>query len=329
MITKRQVSLLAGSKTALVTSPSTVIANLGFYTIYAGDNDVNANNGLPISGGQSLSFDLRPGQPLYIFAPSAVDVLVLETLPHDPNAVPQNIDLAANLGGEIVFVHTAIPITNVSQLPANPSQSTLAQLQLGTWPDAEIINLYVWQDPISQQKYWISDEGILITHEDQTYMGTNVSANPDYIATSNAGAAVATLGWTTRAIRRINEILGAGLKVQAHLTAIMAGNTFPAAFTLSTFFFQNNNGETPVFQANGGNRAAEGPKITTQPDNVIRFMESAWSDVVLPNTNTPISGATITKHSLWPRLFGQVAGGVTYGSEIDADLVYRFYAPAA
>lgn len=330
MIIKRKLSLTPlGGVTALATSESVVVCNLGFYPVYVGDRDVSALNGFSIDGGKAYSFDLELNKPLYAIAPIAADVLILETLPHDAKSVPQNINLAAELGGEIQFIHSAHVVTAISQLPASPPVGELAQLQIGSWPSVETIDLICYLDVSSGLKYWISDAFSLITQVDQGYMGSN-TATDDYIDTNVTGTTTGILGWTTRSVRRTNEILAAGLKLQANMTAIVAGTAAGLTFTLLTYFFQHNNGDQVVFSADGSTRDAESASIVSNADNLVRFKSTGWNDVVKKATATPITSADIIKTNLWPRLYGRLSSASgSYGSEIDADLQYRWYVPAA
>src|SRR3954454_15884247 len=110
MISKSRISLsVADPATVLSTAESVVVANLGYYSIYVGDSDVSPTNGLELVGGRSYSFDLRQYQPLYAISssPTPSDILILQTAVNDANAAPKNINLAAELGGEIKFVHSA------------------------------------------------------------------------------------------------------------------------------------------------------------------------------------------------------------------------------
>lgn len=341
MIIKRLTSVdpLALSPFALATADSIVVANLSplslRQSIFVGDRDVTVDNGFEIAYQKSYSFDLEPNKPLFAVADSdagtsPIDVMILETLPKDTQQVPQNINLAADLGGEVVFIHSALQVANVTQLPANPAKGLMAQLVLGTWPDTETIDFICFQDPVSGTKYWYSDSGSLITQMDQGYMGSNTTAAPDYVDTTITGGTSGVIGWTTRAIRRANEILSAGFKLQSNMTGIIGGaSSGGAVFTLYPFWFQHDNAQQVVFSADGSTRDAESAPLVSNADSLVRFKSTGWNDVFQKGTTLQVTGAYITKSNLWPRLYGQVASGISYGQEIDIDLVYRWYYPAA
>lgn len=322
----------------LATAESVVIANLSplasRQSLFVGDRGVTKETGFEIQFQKSYSFDLEVNKPLFAVADSTqgtsvVPVMVLETLPRDVNHVPMNIDLASNLGGEVIFVHSALQAQTVLDLPVNPAKGLMAQIQIGTWPDIEVLELTCFEDPVSHQKFWMSDSGSLITQMDQGYMGSNTSAVPDYVDTTVAGGTSGLIGWTTRAIRRVSEILATGLKLQTNMTGIVGGPSGGGqSFTLYPFWFQHNNSDLVVFSADGSTRDAESAPLISNADNLVRFKSTGWNDVYQRATTLQVTSASINKANLWPRLYGQVSAGIQYGQEIDIDLVYRWYVPA-
>lgn len=335
MIIKKLLNVdpTATAPRVIATAESIVVANLSTLSnrqsVFVGDRGVTKLTGFEIPYQKSYSFDLEVNKPLFGVADSvqgltAIPLMVLETLPRDTNAIPMNIDLAADLGGEVTFVHSATQVVTVQELPSNPTPGLMAQLMIGTWPDVETIELTCFQDPVSHIKYWFSDSGSLITQMDQGYMGSNTTT-PDYIDTTIAGGTSGLIGWTTRAVRRCSEILATGLKLQTNMTGIVGGSSTSAAFSVLPYWFQHNNADLVTFSADGSTRDGESAPLVSNADNLVRFKSTGWNDVFQRSTTSPVNSSSITKSNLWPRLYGSVTSGIAYGQEIDIDLVYRWY----
>jgi hypothetical protein len=340
MIIKRIVTVdpAALAPTALATAESVVVANLSplnlRQSIYVGDRGVTKDTGFEIPYQKSYSFDLEVNKPLYAVADSAqgtadIDCMVLETLPKDTNAVPMNINLAADLGGEVVIIHQAIQAATVNDLPSQPAKGLMADMVIGTWPDIEAVNLICFEDPVTHSKVWRSESQPLITMMDQGYMGSSSVGTPDYIDTPTTVGSNLPIGWTTRAIRRTSEILATGLKPETDMRGIIGGTSAGATFTVFPFWFQHNNADQVVFSNDGSTRDGESRSQVSGADNLVRFFSTGWNDIFQKNTTLQLTASYIQKSNLWPRLYGQMSAGASQGQLIDVDLVYRWYVPAS
>lgn len=193
-------------------------------------------------------------------------------------------------------------------------------IKVGTWPDVEYVEL-VYDGTVAK---WVGKPRSLIQMTDQSYMGVN-SAGYTYISLNATGGGTGPIGWTTRAIRKANLLLAAGLKLQARFAALVAGSTAPATITVMPFFFQNDDNETVVSSTDGSSGVAWlGTPIVSPNTAVPTFKSPGWQDVLKNGLGTVLAAADVTKANLWPRLYGKVASGAAYGTVIDADLQFRW-----
>lgn len=202
-----------------------------------------------------------------------------------------------------------------------PSQTgTIGYIRVGTWPDNEYVEM-IWDNSITK---WVSKPTALIGMSDQSFMGVNTTTY-SYIATNSSGGSVGAMGWTTRPIRHAAELFAAGLKLQAAFSGLVIGA--PAIFTVMPFFFNHNDAETVVGSTDGSTAAAFlGTGLVSPATLNLTFKATGWQDVLKNGTATVLASADVTKANLWPRLYGKVASGASYGSVIDVDLQYRWVA---
>jgi hypothetical protein len=195
----------------------------------------------------------------------------------------------------------------------------VATVRVGAWPDREYVELTRDNDA----DVWVSKPRSIVSQADQSYMGVN-SAGLTYIGTNNAGATTGSIGWTTRPIRRVEELYAAGLKLQIRCADVMFGQA-ANAFTVRPRFFLHDDGETVTFSADGSTALAEVAAVVSPATATITFKAPGWKDLVLLGTSNVVAAVNVTKANLWPRLYGSIpAGG--YGSAIDFDLEYRWVA---
>ncbi len=139
------------------------------------------------------------------------------------------------------------------------------------------------------------------------------------------GGTTGPIGWDTRPIRQASALLASGLTLQAVATCIMGGNNIPSAYSVQARFFQHNDGDAVVFSADGSTAVAElGTQLVSPAATTAVFKSTGWAGVVQLGTSNPITSTQVTKANLWPRLYGKIGSGATYGSIIDTDIQYRW-----
>lgn len=212
--------------------------------------------------------------------------------------------------------------SSIAGLGAGPfADGQTAVIRVGTFPDTEYVQLI--RDGVNNK--WVSDPFTLISMTDVTYMGVNTTAY-SYVGQNNSGGTTGGIGFTTKPIRRSVEMFAAGLKLQYAMSGILQGPGVAGSVTCIARFFQNSDGETVTFSSDGSTASAETNPITSPATNAITFKAATWSDVLKFGTANPLAAADFTKPNLWPRLYGKVSTGSSYGGIIDIDLAVRWVA---
>lgn len=214
----------------------------------------------------------------------------------------------------------AVVASTVSGLGAG-SDGTIGRIKVGSAPDVEYVEL-VYD---ATNSMWVSEARELIAQADQQYMGCNGTTYA-YLGQSNTGSTTAaSMGWSTRPVRKATTLYAAGLRLQMAASAIIQGSSVPAAFTVQAKLFQHADSASVVFSSDGSTAVAELATALVSPaSNVVTFKSTGWVEIVKNGLATQIGSSDITAANLWPRLYGKVASGVAYGSIIDCNLQYRW-----
>jgi hypothetical protein len=216
----------------------------------------------------------------------------------------------------------ALIAASISGLGAGPfADGQTAVIRIGTYPDTEYVQLI--RDGVNNR--WVSDPFTLISMTDVSYMGVNTTVY-SYVGQNVSGTLTGGIGFTTKPIRRSVEMFAAGLKLQYAMSGILQGPAAAVSVTCIARFFQNSDGETVPFSSDGSTASAETQPLVSPATNAITFKAATWSDVLKFGTGNPLAAADFTKPNLWPRLYGRVLSGTSYGGIIDIDLAVRWVA---
>lgn len=210
--------------------------------------------------------------------------------------------------------------STLAGLGSGTNDGDIGIIRVGTYPTLEQV-VMTWD---ANSGHWIGEPFSLVNQVDQGYMGTNTTAY-SYISTNQSGAATTTIGWSSRPVVSADLLYAAGLKLQTLVSAIMVGASGPAVFTVMPYLFNHNANDAVVFSSDGSTASAQPTALVSDNASTpASFKSTGWTDIFQLGTSNPATSAQITKTFLWPRLYGKVASGVTYGGVIDLDMQARW-----